>query len=126
MVAERMIMNDITITIEGNLGTEPTFYDTEGKTPFAKFRVGTTAYRAGEEHTQWFTVKTFSDLARNCAATLAKGMPVVVRGRLETHTYESADSAGEMKSDQVIVANALGVSLARGTVSYEKNPAPAA
>ena len=126
MVVERRMMNDIEITIAGNLGAEPTFFDSEGKTPFAKFRVAATAYRAGEERTQWFTVKAFADLARNCAASLGKGLPVVVRGRLETETYESADNPGMTKTDLVIVANAVGVSLGRGTVSYEKNLAPAA
>lgn len=115
-------MNDIRITVQGNLGADPQFFESEGKTPFAKFRLGSTAYRGGDESTQWFTVKAFKDLAKNCAASLEKGSPVLVRGRLESEEY---DVDGVTKVDQVIRADAIGVDLRRGTVSYEKNPTPA-
>lgn len=115
-------MFDTVMTLKGHIGNDPKYFESPGKTPYCTFRL---AVRTGKDGlTQWFTVKAFADLATNTAQSASKGMPVLVRGRLDTETYTTTDNPQVPRTDLVIRADSLGVELSKGTVSYEKNPVP--
>jgi len=69
--------------------------------------------------TEWFTVKTFGELATNVAESLHRGQPVLVRGRLQTETYTAKDSHDE-RLTLVIVADSVAIDLTYGTAKFVK------
>ena len=118
--------NEINVAVMGFAGNDPALFENEGKTPYCYFRLGSTSWRGiGEDRTsatQWFTVRTYGELAKNCAATIGKGTPLLIRGRLESETYQTKDDPAQSRTDQVIRADAVGVELGRGTVTYTRSP----
>ena len=62
-----------------------------------------------EESTSFFDVVCWRELAENAALSLAKGMRVMVTGRLEQRTWETDE--GERRSKVEIVAEEVGPSL---------------
>ena len=86
-------MSDSMITVRGWLGADVTLRRA-GDVPVASFRLACTPRRFNRRTetwsdglTQWYTVTAWRGLAENCAASLRRGDPVVVHGRLETRTY---------------------------------------
>lgn len=71
-----------------------------------------------EESTSFFEVVCWRDLAENAALSLAKGMRVIVTGRLEQRSWETDD--GQHRSRVEIVADELGPSLRHATAQVEK------
>lgn len=118
--------NETIVTIRGNVAADPKMFKGEGKTPFAALRVASTPRRfnRGSEKmedgpTEWFTVKTFGELATNVAESLHRGQPVLVRGRLQTETYTAKDSHDE-RLTLVIVADSVAIDLTYGTAKFVK------
>ena len=104
-----------TTTITGNLTREPEIrYTKEGQ---ATTQLGVAVNRRWQdrttqewqEATSYFDVVCWRDLAENAALSLAKGMRVVVTGRLEQRSWENEE--GERRSKVEIVADDIGVSL---------------
>ena len=62
-----------------------------------------------EESTSFFEVVCWRDLAESAALSLAKGMRVIVTGRVEQRTWEGDD--GQQRSRIEVVADDLGPSL---------------
>lgn len=110
-------MNDTYITINGHVGNAPKYFESQGKTPFVSFRLGSTSWHNQVSATEWYTVKAFGNLARNIAESIQKGHPILARGRLVTETYEAAE--GE-KTDLVVIADAVGMEMSRGVASFAK------
>ncbi len=71
-----------------------------------------------QEQTSFFDVICWRDLAENVVLSLAKGMRVVVNGRLEQRSWESAD--GEHRSKVEIVADEIGSSLRFATTDVRR------
>ncbi|AZN29784.1 single-stranded DNA-binding protein [Flaviflexus salsibiostraticola] len=121
--------NEINVSVMGFAGADAALIENEGKKPYAYFRVGSTSWRgvgeAREQFTEWFTVRTYGELARNCAMSVQKGIPLLIRGRLETDTYQAKDDPAQTRKDLIIRADSVGVEIGRGTVAYTRNP-PAA
>ncbi|WP_182354237.1 single-stranded DNA-binding protein [Flaviflexus huanghaiensis] len=117
--------NEISVSVMGFAGADAVLIENEGKKPYAYFRVGSTPWRGAgdvrEQVTEWFTVRTYGELARNCAVSVRKGTPLLVRGRLETDTYQLKDDPTQMRKDLIIRADSVGVELGRGTATYTKN-----
>lgn len=126
---EAHMNNEIQVSVRGFAGGEATLYQSEGKTPYCTFRVGASWMRGSGESresvTEWFTVKTYAELANNCAVSIQKGTPVLVRGRLETETYASKDEPSHVRTALVIRADSVGIELGRGSAQYFKTPLPA-
>jgi single-strand DNA-binding protein len=122
-------MNETHVTLQGNLGGDVRFTDTP-KGAVAHFRVGATprwpdratgAWVDGD--TTWYSVTAWRGLARNCAASLHKGDPVVVHGRLSARDWATAQGSGV---DLEVEATFVGHDLNRGTTSFAKTgPGPA-
>lgn len=115
--------NDSMITFEGWVGTKPT-ERLVGETTVATFRVGSTTRRWNKElnnfvdtETNWFTVNAWRALGRNCLASLKKGDPVTVHGKLRAQVYEQ----GERTVHSVVVeAVAVGHDLTWGSSRFRR------
>lgn len=115
------------VTVVGWAATKPR--EITGRVPFTSFRVATTpryydnsrgAWTDG--HTEWLTVKVFRDVALNVAASVNKGDPVVVHGRLRTEEWEGENGP---RSGLVLEASALGHDLTRGRAAFARTVHPA-
>lgn len=123
-------MNDTQITLAGWLGGDVAVREVNGMT-VASFRVATTPRhfsRRTQEwvdgDTQWYAVTAWRQLADNCAASLRRGDPVVLHGRLTAQTWTS--KAGVEVTSMEVEALLVGHDLSRGVARFERNPRPAA
>ncbi|CAI9408545.1 single-stranded DNA-binding protein [Nocardioides sp. T2.26MG-1] len=119
-------MNESLITLQGWLGSDVTLRRA-GDTPVASFRLACTPRRFNRRTenwsdgtTQWYTVNVWRQLAENCAASLRRGDPVVVHGRLEVRLWVNSDNV-EVTSFEIDAAH-LGHDLTRGTSTFTRNP----
>jgi single-strand DNA-binding protein len=117
-------MSDSMITIRGWLGADVTLREV-GEVPVASFRLACTPRKFNrrtetwsEGLTQWYTVTAWRGLAQNCAASLRRGDPVVVHGRLETRTYVNANDV-EVLSFEIDAVH-VGHDLSRGTSAFTR------
>ncbi len=114
--------SDITVTVAGFVGTTPRLFATQHGNDYTSFRVAHTRRQFDRERgewvdgrTTWFTVKAWRAVARNVAASLRKGDPVVVSGRLTVDEWAGADGP---RTDLVVEATALGPDLTRGEAQF--------
>lgn len=106
-------MNAVTLT--GNVVADPaTFTYGENETG-AEFRMGNNEYVNGETVPNgFFDVSVFGAQAAHVLASVKKGMPLVVTGRLSHTTYEfKPEGSTEIRkgSRTRLMANAVGLSL---------------
>jgi len=121
-------MNDITFTVIGNLVTDVELRFTKSGDPVASFRVATTVRRFDKGLGRWvdgdthyFSVSCWRSLASNVVQSLAKGMPVIVSGRLRSREVERP--CGETSHTvryYDIEAVAAGPDLARGVAAFTR------
>ncbi len=113
-------MADTTITVVGNLTREPELRFTQGGKGVASFGLAVSrrfqVNGEWQEKTSFFNVSAWDNLGENVAATLTKGMRVIVTGRLEIREYEAREGGKRTSVD--ITADEIGPSLrwARATV----------
>ena len=129
-----MAGNDATITITGWVGSNPTLYTGQNTRPYSLFRMGNTRRyfdaKSGEWRdgtTTWWTVKAWNDRARNIAASLRKGDPVVVFGRPRAEVWESEEGP---RATQILEALAVGPDLSHvqcrpSRVAHQDDPGAA-
>ena len=117
-------MSDSTITIRGWLGADVTQRQV-GDVSVASFRLACTPRKYNRRTdtwsdglTQWYTVTAWRVLADNCAASLRRGDPVVVHGRLETRTFVNANNV-EVLSFEIDAVH-VGHDLSRGTSAFTR------
>lgn len=114
-------MNDIQVTIVGNICTDPNTNPTTNGVPRTSFRIASNPRRLKDGvwidgDPTYATVICFRSLAENAAASLQKGDPVIVTGRLRTREW-----TGERQGISVeIDATSVGFDLARGTAAFAK------
>ena len=111
------------VTVVGWAATTPREVVGDG-VPFTSFRLASTpryfdarqaAWADGK--TEWVTVKAFRDVAFNVAASVHKGDPVLVHGRLQTQEWQSDTGP---RTTLVVEAVALGHDLTRGTAHFAR------
>ena len=119
-----MSTSDPTLTLVGWVGTEPKHYTGPTVTPFTSFRMATTRRWFDrtqntwvDGRTEWFTVKSWRQSALNVAASLRKGDPVLVHGRLATEQWDSPDGP---RTSLVLEALAIGPDLTYGRASFAR------
>jgi single-strand DNA-binding protein len=83
------------VSLLGNLGADPELRYSQKGTAIASFRVAVNQLRTGpdgerQENTEWFRIKASGRLA-DSAQRLAKGMRVLVVGRLDISHYQSRE-----------------------------------
>ena len=113
-----------TITIVGNLTSDPELRYVASGTPVASFTVASTPRNLNKQTNQWedgeamfVRCSVWREYGENVAESLTKGMRVVVTGRLTVRSYEYNDqqrTAIEMQVDEV------GPSLRYATVQVSK------
>ena len=122
-------MYDAMLTIGGYVGTDVEFREGNGSGALAVFRVASTprwfdrssgSWR--DQETVWMTVKAWRGLAHNVKASVSKGEPVIVTGRLRASKWK--DDAGEERTRIVVDAVAVGHDLNRGTTAYRRAERP--
>jgi single-strand DNA-binding protein len=108
-------MTDNNVTITGNLTREPELRFTPTGQATATFGIAvnrTWTDRQSQERkesTSFFDVVAWGSLAENAATSLTKGTRVVVTGRLDQRSWESAE--GDKRSKVEITADDLAPSL---------------
>ena len=112
-----------TATITGNLTRDIELKATSTGRMVASFSIAVSkrVQRDGQwidGPTSYFDITAWGTLAENVAASAAKGTKVIVTGRLEQQTWDGPD--GSKKSKVIVVADDIGVSLARATVDVHR------
>lgn len=112
------------ITVTGHVGTAPKHLTTPSGLAITSFRLGSTGRRFDREKdawvdtdTNWYSVNTYRQLAKNTAASLELGQSVVVVGRLRVRAWEKDDRHGTTVE---IDADAVGHDLSWGTSTYTR------
>ncbi|RIQ11368.1 single-stranded DNA-binding protein [Jiangella rhizosphaerae] len=119
-------MSEVTITVIGNVATEPRLDRTKNGDAFASFRLACSGAWYDQRTRSWvddetsfYTVYCWkSPLADNIKASLRKGDPVVVHGRLKNREWRDANNLVRVAPE--ITARSLGHDLYRGTSSFTK------
>ena len=113
------------ITVVGNLTRDPEMRYTPSGQANAKFGVAVNRRwqnrqsNEWEEATSFFDVVCWRELAENAADSLSKGQRVIVTGRLEQRSWESAN--GDKRSAVEIIADEIGPSLRFATAEVKRN-----
>lgn len=114
-----MAQNFAMVTVMGNVVSDPVDRTPSGRTPFATMRVASDR-RWRDDDGVWqssdslfIDVQMSGPLATHCLKSVSKGMPVVIYGRLITHSWEATSESGEKitRSSVRIKASHVGVDL---------------
>ena len=90
-------MVDNTVTIVGNLTADPEIRVTDGGATLAEIRIAQNKRKRNSDGSweegdpMFFQGTVWNDMAENAAASLQKGMRVVVVGRLNYRSWETQD-----------------------------------
>ena len=120
-----MAAGDTLITICGNLVDDPELRFTPQGHAVANFRVASTPRYFDKQANEWkdgdglfLTCTIWRQAAENVAESLARGMRVIVQGRLKQRSYETRE--GEKRTVYEIEADEVGPSLKNATAKVEK------
>jgi single-strand DNA-binding protein len=121
-------MNDMTVTVVGNVVRDVELRFTGAGDPVASFRVamGTRRFDRSQERwvdsdTHYFTVTCWRAMAHNVVQSITKGMPVLVTGRLRSREVERpCGDHAHMVRYHDIEATAVGPDLARGIANFTR------
>ncbi|MFI5954993.1 single-stranded DNA-binding protein [Cryptosporangium sp. NPDC051539] len=118
-------MNETTTTIVGNVVDSPSKRVLDSGISVTSFRVASTSRRYDRVTNGWadgeslyLKVTCWRNLAENTAASIVKGDPVIVHGRLFTRLYEVAESR---RAAYELEATAVGFDLNRGSARFKRS-----
>jgi single-strand DNA-binding protein len=113
------------ITVVGNLVDDPELRFTPAGAAVAKFRIASTPRRFNKTTNEWedgdalfLTCSVWRQAAENVAESLARGVRVIVQGRLKQRSYE--DGQGVKRTVYELDVDEVGVSLVRATAVVTK------
>lgn len=115
-------MSDASITISGNLTTDPVIRYTAGGR--ASLSGGVAVNRRWQTNGEWqeatsfINFKAFGQIAENIAATCTKGMRVILTGRPETSEYVDKDGVNRKAFD--VIVDDMGPSLKFATAVVDR------
>ena len=119
-----------TITITGNVATEPEHKRTAGGVTITTFRLASgqrrydrTANAWVDSGTNWYSVSAFRGLADHAFHSLRKGDRVLLTGRLKLREWDNGTKRGTAIE---IDAEAIGHDLRWGTTTFAKDGQTAA
>ncbi|HET8661185.1 MAG TPA: single-stranded DNA-binding protein [Micromonosporaceae bacterium] len=124
-----MAANEPVLTIVGNLTDDPQLRITSTGVSMCRFSVGctprvfdktTSAYRDGDP--LFVTCTAWRDLAEHVAESLAKGVRVIVTGRLRQSRWQTPD--GDKRSTYGLEVDEVGPSLRFATAQVTKLTRP--
>ncbi|HEX3816524.1 MAG TPA: single-stranded DNA-binding protein [Mycobacteriales bacterium] len=112
------------VTLEGNVASEPELRMTTAGIPVTNFRLASSDSRKNDETGEWVDVSTvfmkvacWRSLARNVVASVRKGDPVVVVGRLKSSSYMWEE---QQRTSTELVASIVGPNLSRGYAVFHR------
>lgn len=117
-------MNEIKVTLHGNVVTDPTPRAGRNGSVFTTFRVATTPYRRTADgsyadlETSFYSVIAFDTVASNAAASLRKGQPVIIVGNLSNKSY--VDKDGISRTSPEVEAQHIGQDLRFGRATFQR------
>lgn len=119
-----------TVTIVGNVATDPTQGRTTSGVPVTNFRLAST-HRRFDDATQtwvdvmtnWYSVAAFRQLGEHAKVSLRSGDSVIVTGRMKIRAWENN---GKQGTSVDIDADAIGHDLRWGTTAYRRSARSAA
>lgn len=122
-----MAQGDTQITLVGNIVAEPELRFTPAGAAVCNFRVASTPRTYNKTTNQWedgeamfLTCNVWRQPAENAAQSLAKGMRVIVQGRLKARTFQNRE--GESRTVFEIDVDEVGPSLTFATAQVDRNP----
>jgi single-strand DNA-binding protein len=113
------------ITLVGNITRDPELRFTPSGQATATFglacnrRWQNRQTQEWEEATSFFDIVCWREMAENAAESLARGSRIIVSGRLEQRSWETAD--GDKRSKVEVIADEIGPSLRWATAQVTKN-----
>jgi len=117
-------MNEIIVSVVGNVAGDVTFRKTGNGTSLSSFRLASSTryFDKGRREwtdgtTTWFSVFCFRELAEHVSSSLSKGDPIVVTGRLTARNWEKDGRSG---TSLELEARHLGHDLSRGTSVFKR------
>ena len=120
-----MAQGDTQITLVGNIASDVELRFTPSGAPVANFRIASTPRTYNKQTSQWedgeamfLTCNVWRQAAENAAASLAKGMRVIVQGRLKARTFQNRE--GENRTVFEIDVDEVGPSLAFATATVNR------
>lgn len=122
---------DTYLTVVGNLTADPVLRTTSNGGTVANLTVASTPRQYDRNTNQWEDDEalfmrcsawdsTYSPMASNIQASLAKGMRVIAHGRLVQRSYQDRD--GNNRSVMELHLDEIGPALTRNTAQVTKNP----
>jgi single-strand DNA-binding protein len=115
-------MNDIQVILRGNVASEPRHVRFDDGGTVTSFRFASTSRRFDPERQRWVNrdttyvdVNCRKAMASNAAASVRKGHPLVVTGRLRERFWSSNGRSGQT---MVIEADTVGHDLTYGTTEF--------
>ena len=122
-----MAQGDTQITLVGNIASDVELRFTPSGAPVANFRVASTPRTYNKTTNQWedgeamfLTCNVWRQAAENASQSLAKGMRVIVQGRLKARTFQNRE--GENRTVFEIDVDEVGPSLTFATAQVDRNP----
>ena len=119
-------MNDVYITLTGNVTHEPRQFPLPDGSRVTSIRVAASRRYLDRRTQEWmssppsfYSVRCYRSLADNVAQSVRRGQPVVVHGRLRIREYERD---GERRFLAEIEASSVGHDLKWGIATFEKPP----
>lgn len=117
--------NGNTVTLVGNITRDPELRFTPTGQATSTFGLAVNRRwqnrqtQEWEEATSFFDVVCWREMAENTSESLSRGARVIVTGRLDQRSWETAD--GERRSKIEVVADEVGPSLRWATAAVTKN-----
>jgi single-strand DNA-binding protein len=118
-------MIDNTVTVMGNLTTDPELRFTSTGTAVTNFTVASSPRVFDKESSQWRDGDTlflrctvWQQAAENVADSLTKGARVIVSGRLRQHSFET--NQGDKRTSIELQVDEIGASLRHTAVQITK------
>lgn len=115
------------ITIVGNIVADPELRFTPAGAAVCNFRVASTPKRFNSQTNQWedgealfLTCNAWKHLAENTSDSLAKGMRVIVTGKLKQRSFQTRE--GDNRTVFEIDVDEVGPSLRFSTAQVNSNP----
>ncbi|MGM0575485.1 MAG: single-stranded DNA-binding protein [Myxococcota bacterium] len=95
------------VILIGRLGADPELRSTQSGTPVANLSIATNRYRKDQmgnrqEETEWHRVVLFGRTAEIAQQYLSKGRTVYIEGRLQTRSWEDAQSGQRKYMTEVV------------------------
>ena len=117
---------ETTLTIIGNLTTDPELRFTPNGAPVANFTVASTPRQFDRQANEWRDGETlfmrcslWREAAENATESLAKGMRVIVEGRLVARSWDDKDT-GQKRTVMEMQVDEIGPSLKYATAQVSR------